>query len=135
MKPMGLDYFILAFVGAVGVLQIAASYSSLRGILFFQNRRLSAVLGALALVGAFLWFYISKPRNLADTNGGLSGNEDAWIFCAACTLAILFTFAVTSVLNRKMGRDANCPPGICALRHTTFYTAFKQAVRKLWTQF
>jgi hypothetical protein len=132
---MGLDYFIMAFVGAVGVLQMAASRSSLRGVLFFQSRRLSGVLGGLALVGAFLWFYISEPRNLPDTNGGLSGNEDAWLFCAASTLAILFTFAVTSVVNRKMGRDTNCPPGICALRHTTFYTAFKRAVRKLWTLF
>jgi hypothetical protein len=135
MSGMGCDFFLMNFVAALGVLQMAASYASLRGILFLRHRALSGILGFLAVVGAFLWFFISEPRNLPDTGGGLSGNEDAWLFCAAGACAILFTLAATSVLNRRMGREyASRRPGLDALEHTTFYRAFLSAVRGLWTR-
>ena len=133
MSQMGLDFFLMNFVGALGVLQMAAAYSPLRGMLFFQHRTLSGVLGFLALVGAFLWFFISKPRNLPDTGGGLSGNEDTWIFCAACTLAILFTLISTSIINYRLARESTSyPSGLDALRETTFYRAFTGAIKGLW---
>ena len=133
MSAMGRDFFLMNFVAALGVIQMAASYASLRGILFFRHRPLSGILGFLAVVGAFLWFFISEPRNLPDTAGGLSGNEDAWLFCAACICAILFTFIVTSLLNHRMGRENASPrPGLDALKDTTFYRAFFSAVRGLW---
>lgn len=136
MSQMGLDFFLMNFVGALGVLQMAAAYRSLRGMLFLQHRTLSGVLGFLALVGAFLWFFISKPRNLPDTGGGLSSNEDTWLFCAACAFAILFTLAVTSIINYRMGRgNTTYLPGLDALRETTFYRAFTGAIKGLWTRF
>jgi len=133
---MGREFFLMNFVGALGILQMVAAYSSLRGMMFFPNRAVSAVVGFLALAGAFLWFFISKPRNLPDTGGGLSGNEDAWIFCAACISAILFTLLATSFLNRKTAREATSyPSGLGALKKTTFLRAFAGALRELWTRF
>ena len=136
MSPMGRDFFLMNFVGALGILQMVAAYSSLRGMMFFPHRAVSAVAGFLALAGAFLWFFISKPRNLPDTGGGLSGNSDTWIFCVACTCAILFTLLATSFLNRKRVRGATSyPSGLDALRETTFLRAFAGALRELWTHF
>lgn len=132
---MARDFFLMNFVGALGVLQMAAAYSSLRGMMFFPSRLVSGVVGFLALVGAFLWFFISKPRNFVDTGAGLSGNEDAWIFSVACICALLVTFLGTSFLNRKMGRGAtNYPSGLDALSKTTFLRAFTGALRELWTR-
>lgn len=133
MSQMGLDFFLMNFVGALGVLQISAAYSPLRGMLFIQRRLLSGVLGFLVLIGAFLWFFISEPRNLPDTGGGLSGNEDTWLFCAACTCAILSTLAISSIINRKKHEEnPSYPSGLEALREATFYRVFAEAVRKLW---
>ena len=92
-----------------------------------------AAVGILALVGAFLWFFVSEPRNLPDTGGGLSGNEDTWLFCVACTCAILLTLAISSIINRgKHKENPSYPSGLDALRETTFYRAFSEAMRKLW---
>ena len=136
MSPMGRDFFLMNFVGALGILQMVAAYSSLRGMMFFPNRAVSAVVGFLALAGVFLWFFISKPRNLPDTAGGLSGSADAWIFCVSCISAILFTLLATSFLNRKTAREATSyPSGLDALKKTTFLKAFAGALRELWTRF
>ena len=75
-----LDFFVFAFIASLGVLQMVASYTALRGLLFIRVRSLAFFLGLATTVLGFLWFFLSEPRNLPDSNGGLDGNQIAGLY-------------------------------------------------------
>lgn len=54
-----LHYALTAFVGSLGVIQISAASSGLRGLWFVSNRRAVYTLGALLVLGAFAWFCLA----------------------------------------------------------------------------
>jgi len=116
---MAVDYFLLVFFAAVGVLQLVAAANGLRGLLFLP-RGVAAVVGPLLAVGTIAWFFGSKPRNLPDTAGGLNGVQQAAIFAVAATLAILVTLLIPSVLRRSSGSPALKESGLDALRQATY---------------
>ena len=128
-----LDYFILVFASVVGVIQVAAASSGLRGLMFLGDRRMAGLLGAVLAVGVFLWYILSAPRNLPDTAGGLSGNQSAWLFSAASAAAIAFTLAGSSVVNRRLRvSDHQYESGLDALRSTTFLWAVVRTLSAAW---
>jgi hypothetical protein len=136
MSPFALDYFLFVFVAACGVIQIAAAYSALRGLLFFRSRPLAALLGLLLVAFAFLWFFLSEPRNIPDTEGGLDGNQQAGLFAAAAASAIAFTLLLSSILNLPMGSIRRAyAPGLDALKETTYIKALISTLMKLWERF
>ena len=129
--PFALDYSILVFVAALGVVQMAAARSSLRGILFLPSR-LGAFVAGLALTTlAFLWFFLSEPRNIPDTEGGLDGNQTAGYFAVAAGSAVILTLLLTSLSNRCMGGVRSLEPGLEAMRQTTYMRALAHALKHL----
>ena len=74
------DYYVLVFIASCGVIQLAATYSHLKGILLIKNPRLNLLAGLFLAVGAFIWFFSSESRNLPDIAGGLDGNQQAGLF-------------------------------------------------------
>jgi hypothetical protein len=127
------DYFTLVFVSAVGVIQVAAALSGLRGLMFLGDRRMAGLLGTALAVGVFLWYILSAPRNLPDTAGGLSGNQSAWLFSAASATAIAFTLAGSSVVNWRLRvSDHQHESGLDALRSTTFLWAVVRTLIAAW---
>ena len=60
---MTLDYFLLVFFASFGVVQLAAAWSRLNGLLLL-GRRLSLVVAPLLVVAAFAWstIQLAKPR-------------------------------------------------------------------------
>ena len=133
VASFSLDYFILVFVAAMGVLQMIASRRDLRGMLLVPAPPVAFVLGLCAVGAAFTWFFASEPRNLSDTQGGLDGNRAASMFSAASALAVFTTFVLSSLVNRSLGKDGQQPsPGLETLGHTTYLRALGVSLKALW---
>ena len=126
-----LHYSIFSFVACCGALQIAAWYNHLDGLLFVNNRLLGGIVGVALSVGAFLWFFLSRERNVPDTEDGLGGTLMFALFLAAAALATVSTLGLSSLINSMRSQQ---PPddvdGIEALRTTTFVTALRASFRK-----
>lgn len=125
-----LDYIILVFWASCGVFQLAAAYNDIRGLLLFQDRRLSALLGLALILGAFAWFFLSSPRNVPDTGSGMNGNEQFGYFFAGSGAGLAFTLLVSSLRNRELGRGSpSLLSGMDALRESNYLRALYRTVR------
>ncbi len=134
--PFALDYVIFVFVAALGVLQMAAAYNALRGLLFIRNKPLAFVAGLAAATLSFLWFFLSEPRSISDTEGGLDGNQMAGLFALAWGSALVLTLLLSSLRNRGMGASGQRPgPGLDALRETTYLKALQSTLKDLWKRY
>ena len=131
LTGFGLDYFLFALVASVGVLQLAAAYSRLYGLLFL-NRSLSAALGLALVVGAFIWFFASEPRNIPDTAGGLDGNQQAILFTAAVGVALVVTLLASSLRHRSMVGSDEQAQGLEALRDANYLRVLVKGLRARW---
>ena len=133
VASFSVDYFILVYVAAMGVLQMIASRRDLRGMLLFPAPSIAFLVGLCAVIAAFSWFFASEPRNLSDTEGGLDGNRAASMFSAASSLAVFSTLVISSLINRSLGRDGQAPsPGLDALGQTTYLRALSGSLKGLW---
>jgi len=92
------QYLAFVFVSSCGVLQAAAAYSGLRGLLFIPRRLPSYGLAIAAVVGAFLWFFTAEERAPAEGWPILEGAQQAGLFAGGAALATLFTLLLTSLL-------------------------------------
>tara|TARA_B100001971_G_C17759205_1_gene319330 strand:- start:43 stop:447 length:405 start_codon:yes stop_codon:yes gene_type:complete len=123
MSGLALEYFGLAFVAIVGVLQIVAAYNDLRGVSFF-NCKIYGYLFAVftvgpAMAGFFTW-------HLRNPFGVIQGREQFGFFMLALTIAFIFTLATSSLLKKKrlQGNYAQ-QDGLEALREVTFFQALR----------
>ena len=133
MKTISIDYYIAVTVSAIGVLQLAASFSGLRGILFFTSPRATRFLGFLLPLISIVWFFATGTRNVSDHLGGLDANEVALLFFLGTLTAWFLIVTGTSIVNsRRLGDSRQCV-GLDALRSDTFYRALRQSVRR-WTR-
>ena len=134
--PFTLDYLVYVFVASLGVLQMVAAYSALRGILFIRSRRLAFLSGLVTTVLAFLWFFISEPRNVPDTDGGLNGNQMSGLFAVGAGMALALTLLLSSIRNRTMGRDSRrTNNGLDALRETNYLNALYGTIKNMRNRF
>lgn len=131
MILFALEYLIFSFVACCGALQITAWHNRLEGLLLMPSLRLGALLGMTLTVGAFLWFFLSRERNVPDTEEGLGGSLMFAFFLLAAGLATVFTLALSSVTN---GRRFQQPPadtdGLEALKDATYFNALRSSFRK-----
>lgn len=131
-----VDYFLLVFISACGVLQMVAAYKGLQGLLFLRNRYSAFGLGLAATTLSFVWFFVSEPRNSPDTAEGLTGNEQFGFFCLAAGCATVFTLLLSSLRNRDLGNGSDrFQPGLDALRETNYLRALLSTLkskRKRW---
>ena len=81
-------------------------------------------------VGVFLWFFLSESRNIADTEGGLDGNQTAGYFTVSAGSAVILTLFVSSLSNRYLRRDGPFSAGLDALRETTYLRSLARALKR-----
>ena len=125
-----LDYCLLVFLGSCGVFQVAAAHGGFQGLVFFRQRSGSFLLGAVLLIGAFAWFFLSESRNVPDTAHGMNGNEQFGYFFAGAGLA--FTLLASSLRNWALGAaQPPPPPGLEAMRQSNYIRALSRSLRKL----
>ena len=134
--PFILDYLVFVFLAALGVLQMVAAYSALRGLLFVKSRPHAFLVGLATTALAFIWFFLSEPRNVPDTDGGLDGNEMAGLFSVAAGTALMLTLLVTSISNRGIrGGGQPLYRGLDTLRETTYLNALLSTLKDLWKRY
>lgn len=128
------EYLLLIFVSATGIIQLAASYGQIRGLLIIQNIYISAILGILLVIAPLLAFFWSGGRNIPDTNGGIPGALQFVLFLSGISLAISFTYAVTSISqsHRFSAPTVDTTKGLESLRATTFTKAIFKNICTLW---
>ncbi len=123
MTRLALEYFGLAFVATVGVLQVVAAYNELRGVSFFGRKIYGYLFAAFtvgpALAGFFTW-------HLRNPTGIIEGREQFVFFMLALTAALIFTLASSSLLNNRHLRGNHAQQdGLEALREVTFFQALR----------
>jgi hypothetical protein len=124
------DYLAFCFLAALGVIQIAAAYARLSGILFLRKRIPSSAFGLLLFAAGLLWFFLPGPRLVPDTLGGLNGNQQSLYFAMCAFAALAVTLAVTSVTNHAWLRGNIPASGLDALRTNTYAQAMMDTVRR-----
>ena len=131
------EYLLLVFISAIGIIQVAASYGQIKGLLIVQNIYISVIVGILLIVTPLLAFFWSGGRNIPDTNGGIPGALQFVLFLSGIALAISFTYTVTSISQSY--RFSNTTPdtlkGLESLRNTTFAKALFKNLCMLWQQY
>ena len=149
-------YFLFIYLASLGVLQIAASYSKLRGLSFFTRPIWGYIFGFLAIVGGFSWFYIvgnphpevaytigvgdlfrygfSNP-NPPSTGLILGAGESVFFFLLAVGCSFLTTIAFSSIVKFRISprtpeeKKGEAPEGLEALREMTFFQAITRILR------
>ncbi|MBI4299073.1 MAG: hypothetical protein HY666_04855 [Chloroflexi bacterium] len=133
MEDFAQDYYLLIFIASLGVLQIVASYSGLRSILFFKRSSVARLGGMAAIIAAFVWFFASEPRNINDTRGGLDANNQALLFALASLTAVIATLIGSSLVNVRMRGNSTSPEdGLEALKETSFLQALSESLSRWW---
>ena len=133
MEGFAQDYFILVFIASFGALQIVASYSHLRGILFIKSAPLTRLVGLAMIIAAFAWFFASEPRNIGDNEGGLDANTQALLFALGSLASLVVTLIGSSLVNARMkGNSPSLGEGMEALKETNFIHALYDSLRHHW---
>ena len=129
---LGQEYLLLVVVGCCGVLQLAAAFGGLRGMLIAGDKRFSTVVGVLLVGGALVWFFWEGGRNLPYTGGGIAGAAQFYLFMLGAFLALLFTFLFTSLTNISKKTSVDTADGLPALRETTYLNALTRNLSTVW---
>ena len=128
-----LDYFICCSLVSSGVLQIAATSSRTYLFCLFSRPMINVSFAVGFIITGLLIFFTTANRNINDYEGGLDGNEQAFLFYVALSASFFVTSLVTSVTNRKKNlKDYNCEADsfIC-LKHDTYVNL----IRLRWKYF
>ncbi len=130
-----LDYCILVFLASGGVFQMAAALGGFRGLLYFHQRPVTFLFGALVATGAVAWFFLSESRNVPDTALGMNGNEQFGYFFTGAGAGLAFTLIVSSLRNWSLGaKQPHLPPGLDALRETNYLRALHRTCSYYWAR-
>jgi len=123
MLTLAVKYSCLVFIGVLGVLQAAAAYNGLQGLLFFKHKR-SAYLWTLFTTGSTLGVFFTW--NYHSPTGIIEGSQQAWMFTLSAFGSLLFTLAVSSLLKYRLrGPNGNFVRGLEALNHSNFVNALR----------
>ena len=103
---LAINYFLLAFVTIVGVLQFVAARHRLAGLTLVGSARRPTwgyLLAAVLIVAAFVWFFVDTWEEVFIP--GLAGSELVFLFGMAGICALAFTLLVSSILHSIQRQD------------------------------
>ena len=150
------EYFLFIFLASLGILQIAASYTNLKGLSFFSRTAWGYIFGALSIAGGFSWFYIvgnphpevgyaitasdifrygySNPMP-PDIGLIMGEGESVFFFLLAVGCALLTTIVISSVVKSRISpitpedMSEKAEEGLEALKRITFFQAITRSLR------
>jgi hypothetical protein len=122
-------YFLLVFLSAIGVLQIAAAYAGLKGLSFFKRATVGYIFGFLLIGGTFAWFFTTLPAYFKPNV--LEGPQQFGLFIAAVAAAFLLTAAVSSLIkSRHLTHSGVEESGLESLKDSTYFRALRHSMRR-----
>ncbi len=137
MEHLAGHYLLFVFIAACGVIQLAAAYSKLWGLLFFKKRVPSYIFAAVAIGGAFGWFFGCDNHMEEIMHTGLEGAQQVRFFLLATIVAAFFTLILSSVINRGLSSSSEQPEvsagitkeGLDTLREENYLRALLSSIR------
>jgi hypothetical protein len=124
---LGLKYAALVFVAVVGVLQAAAAYNNLRGLMFFKRILHACIFAGIAIVAPLVVFFI---WNYLFAIGDIQGSQQAGLFFFTSGAAIVFTLVVSSLVNIKLKSDQTTQlSGLDSLKERTFFQNMRDRIK------
>lgn len=133
------EYFILVFIASVGVLQLMATVTQRKGLLFFNRKALAYLFSFLAIGGSFGWFFgwgdpmdmaMRQTGDAAMRQTGLEGAQQFLYFNMAVFAALVVTLIVSSLLRaRWKGQPGGSSQGLDALKERSYFEAVKHSFR------
>jgi len=127
MLHLAFEYYGLVLLLSMAAIQAAASYSGLRGIVFFRNKAHSYIVSALVSLPCFIALLTWNWRN---PTGIIEGAQQFYIFMLSMVSGIGITIVLSSLVNHRRFRGNQQPlsDGFESLRGRTFF----QALRLRW---
>jgi hypothetical protein len=131
VAELAVEYFFLVLICCCGVLQFVAARWNLSGISFFKKTTFGYLFAALAIGGAFSWFFTIENR----AQPGLEGTQVFALFIAGSLASFLVTASISAVIKRKLHlsmeqRNPEEEPGLDYLRRMTYFQAIARHFRK-----
>ena len=131
--PFAVDYLILVFIASLGVIQLAGLKNDLKGLYLLKYPKLNLILGLVLFVSPFVWFFLTEFRNVSDTDGGLNGNQQAFLFVFGSLGAVIFTLFITSLFGiRKKWEEPLTISGLETLRQFNYLHVIRWTLGRLW---
>ena len=128
------EYFLWAFVSVIGVLQLAATFARLKGVLFFESRVITFIFSFLA-IGLSFGFFFGWDNRLDTTMRriGLEGGGQLCYFFLATLAGGVFTLIVSSLIKayqwRGRSTERKSGQGVDALKEMSYFEAIKQSFK------
>jgi hypothetical protein len=133
MTELTLEYILLVCIATCGVLQLAASYSNLKGLLFFQTRILTYIFALLAIGGSFGWFFGWDDR-LSERimHTGIEGSQQFGYFLLAAFAGLVLTTLISSLVNSQSSNNPGeaTGEGLDRLKNSNYIGAIRRSFGK-----
>jgi len=130
------DFIIFVFPAAVGVLQLVAVRTQLKGLLFLKKPALTYLFSFLVIGISYYWFFQRDNRmdpGMAMRQTNLEGGGMFFYFCLASFLAVIFTLVVSSLIHsfrHEPHTNDNIPnQGLDTLRGNSYFEAIKNSFK------
>jgi len=133
------EYFIFVFIASIGVLQLIATVTQRKGLLFFNRKALAYLFSFLAIGGSFGWFFgwgdpmdmaMRQTGDASMRQTGLEGAQQFLYFCMAAFAALVVTLIVSSLRRaRWKGHSGGSSQGLDALKERSYFEAVKHNFR------
>lgn len=122
-SALNLEYFCLIFIAALGVLQMAAAYTGMRGISFFTRSNHGFIFAALTVIPVLVSLFTWNQRNPTAV---VEGSQQFYLFSLAVFLAFVFNIVVSHFIqrNKLQGNEVRYD-GLEALKEATFFQALR----------
>jgi hypothetical protein len=145
---LALEYSLLVFLAGIGLMQAAAAYNGLRGLLLFPYQAFNSPLrvwpSGLRLRQKFSWGYVFAAVtvgpamvdfffwNRRNATGIIEGPEQAGLFFLSMVISLIFTLVFGSLVNHWRLRHNHAQGrGLEALKEITWAQAlWRRWVRK-----
>jgi hypothetical protein len=124
---LSLEYCYLVFIAGVGVLQAAAAYNNLRGLLFNRSKGYTYLFSALAIIPALYYFF---TWNKHRATGIIEGSQQAGLFICSIFFALITTLLISSLINHSLRQHEIHAEGLEVLRDISFFHALRYRVKK-----
>ena len=121
---LALIYGGLVFCAVTGVIQAAAAYNNLTGLLFFREK-IWAYLFAILIAGFSLSIFFIW--NYRYATGEIEGSQQAGFFFLSTIAALIFTLILSSVIKTQSLHDWPAGlTGIAFFKKTTWFSILRR---------
>ena len=96
MLHLALIYSGLVFCAVAGVLQAAAAYNNLKGMLFFKKKVPAYIFAGLTIGFSLFVFFVWNYRY---PTGMIEGSQQAGYFALATAVAVIFTLILSAIIK------------------------------------